>query len=313
LTQYIRWLNEIGTQDQDWAGDKAVVLGELMRAGFAVPRGYCIGASAYRETFAANGLNAKIIAHLSEIEMTDPAQLEQAATEIRGWIENVPLSSEIENEIKAALAALNAPLNAVRVSRVSHDVPNPSASGAQQAYLAVPAAALLDHVRKCWAAPWNSRAIYFRHRKKILPEQVAMAVVVQTTINADAAGVMFTASPMGKNSNEIHIDAIWGLGEAVVAARWRPDHFVVDKASGAVSETSIASKTVMDVAAAEGGVQTVGVPEEKQEVACLSEAQISALAEIGKQVETQFKQLQDIEWCLKDDQVLLLQTRPMLK
>ena len=154
----------------------------------------------------------------------------------------------------------NAPQTAVRVSRVSHDVPNPSASGSQQAYLAVPAAAVLDRVRQCWAAPWTSRAIYFRHRKGIPPEQVAMAVVIQTMINADAAGVMFTASPMGKDSSEIHIDAIWGLGEAVVAARWHPDHFVVEKSSGAVREKIIASKTVMDIAAV-GGVQTVGVPE----------------------------------------------------
>lgn len=310
---YVRWLNEIGNPDQDSVGDKAAVLGELTRAGFSVPRAFCIGASAYRDTFAANGLNAKIIAQLNQIEITDPAQLEQAATEIRGWIENAPLSKEFETEIQAALAELNAPLTAVRVSRINHDVPNPSASGMQQAHLAVPAAAVLDHVRKSWAAPWNSRAIYFRQRKKIPPEQVAMAVVVQTMINADAAGVMFTASPMGKTSDEIHIDAIWGLGEAVVAARWRPDHFTIEKGSSAVREKIIASKTVMDVAAAEGGVQTVGVPEEKQEAACLSDAQITELGSIGKKVETQFKALQDIEWCIKDNQVYLLQTRPMLK
>ena len=78
---YIRWLNEIQTQDQPWAGEKATRLGELVRAGFAAPRGCAIGASAYRDAFAANRLNEKIVARLAQIEMSDPAQLEQATDE----------------------------------------------------------------------------------------------------------------------------------------------------------------------------------------------------------------------------------------
>ncbi len=309
----VRWLDAIGLIDKDWAGEKAAGLGELIRAGFEVPRGFCVGVGAYRAAFAANQLNEKVTAHLKEIDVSDPAQLEQAAAEIRGWIEHLPLSTEIEKEIRATLDALSAPTTAVRASRVIEDVPNPTASGLEQAYLVIPAFLVLEHIRKCWATPWNSRAIYFRHRKKIPPEQVAMAVVVQTMINADAAGVMFTASPMGRNPSEIHIDAIWGLGEAVVAARWRPDHFTVEKASGTVRERNIAIKTVMNVAGAEGGVQTVGVPEEKQEVACMSDAQISVLAEIGKKVEAHFNALQDIEWCSVGDEIFLLQTRMLTK
>lgn len=312
---YTRSLNEISLSDQPWAGEKAARLGELVRAGFAVPSGYAIGAGAYRDTFAANQLNEKIIAHLAAVDFGDPAQLEQATTEIHDWIVHVPIAPEIENEIRAALDALNAPTVAVRVSRASEDVPNPSASGVQQAHLAVPTAGaihespLLDCIRQCWAAPWNSRAIYFRHRKKISPDQVAMAVVLQTMINSDAAGVLFTVSPMNRNPNEIHIDAIWGLGEAVVAARWRPDHFIVDKAAGTVTETSIATKTVMDVANAEGGVQTMSVVEDRQEIACLSDAQVVALAELGKKAEAHFHEPQDIEWCRVGDEIFLLQSR----
>lgn len=308
---YIRWLNEIGNSDQNWAGEKATVLGELAHAGFSIPHGFCIGASAYHDTFIAHGLSAKIKARLDEIEISDPAQLEQAAEEIRKWIAQVPLHSELDIEIQSALAQLTAPLTAVRLSRISHDVPNPSASGSPQAYLGIRSAAVLDHLRQCWTAPWNSRAIYFRHRKKIPFEQVSLAVVVQTMINSDAAGVMFTASPMGKNPGQIHIDGIWGLGEAVIAARWRPDHFVVDKATGAVGEKNIVSKTVMDVAAVEGGVHTVGVSDERQNIACLTDAQVSALAELGKKAEALFRSSQDIEWCLQGNNFYVLQSRPI--
>lgn len=306
---YIRWLAELGMSDLDWAGEKACRLGELTRAGLSIPSACVVGSNAYRDTFHSNQLNEKIEEILKAIDINDPAQLEQATGQIRDWIMNGPISSEIEGEILEALKRLNSPLISVRVSRVSEDVPNPSASGTEQAYLATPVSAAFDRIRKCWAAPWNSRAIYFRHRKKIPPQDVSMAVMLQAMINAEAAGVLFTASPMNRNADELHIDATWGLGEAVVAARWRPDHFVLNKKTGAVIERSIASKTVMDVANMEGGVQTVSVEEDLQSCSCLDDEALAQLAALGKKVEEKFTVPQDIEWCRVGNGIFLLQTR----
>lgn len=307
---FVRWLDEIRQGDKTWAGAKAESLGELIQAGCEVPRGFCITADAYRDAFAENQINEKISARLASIEISDPMALEPAAEEIRSWIETVPMDSGVTQEIEAAMGRLGN-VFAVRASRVVEDVPNPSASGLRQAYLGVPREHVLDYVRKCWATPWTSRAIYFRHRKKIGPEQVAMGVVVQPMIEAEAAGVLFTANPLSGDGNEIHIDATWGLGEAITAARWKPDHFVVEKSSRVIRERAVASKSVMNIVAPEGGLQTLGVPSDKQERASLSDAQIIRLAELGQRVEVHFKGLQDIEWCCVGDKIFLLQTRPL--
>ena len=140
-----------------------------------------------------------------------------------------------------------------------------------------------------------------------------MAVVVQPMIDADAAGVMFTANPLNGASNEIHVEAIWGLGEAVITARRMPDHFIVSKINHTLETRAIATKSVMERVAPEGGLVTIGVPTDKQETACLSDEQVLALAEIGKRVETHFQTPQDIEWCCADGKILLLQTRPLVK
>ena len=310
---YVRRLDEIRITDRAWAGEKAAHLGELIHAGFDVPRGWCITADAYRDTLAANQIDQKVSARLAATEMDDPVDLEQAAEEIRAWIESASIPAAITQELQTALSSLDAEtLYAVRASRVVDDVPNPAASGLQQAYLGVPRDAVLDHVRKCWMIPWNSRAIYFRNRKKIDPSTLTMAVVLQPMLNADAAGVLFTANPL-TGADEIHIDATWGLGEAIIAARWKPDHFVVAKKNHAISERVIVSKGVMEVTAAEGGLQTVGVPAEKQETACLSDDQIAALAALAEQVESHFKSPQDIEWCRVGDKVFLLQTRHLAR
>ncbi len=320
---YLRWLNEIRAGDRAWAGEKAARLGELVNLGLDVPRGFCVTADAYRDTLAAHQVQAKISARLAKTEIDDPVDLENAAEEIRAWIETASIAPAIRQEIQAALDTLDAGAHfAVRASRVIDDVPNPAASGLQQAYLAVTANAVLDHVRQCWASPWNSRAIYYRNRKKIDQNQLTMAVVVQPMLNADAAGVMFTANPLTGAADEIHIDATWGLGEAIIAARWKPDHFVVKKNNPAeerggfnyaIRERMIVTKNVMEIVAPEGGLQRVSVPTDKQEIACLSDAQVIALATYGEKIESHFQSPQDIEWCRVADSISLLQTRPLAK
>lgn len=310
---YVRWLNEIQANDYAWAGEKAARLGELIGAGFDVPRGFCVGADAYRDV-VANPLNTKIAARLAATEIDDPVDLESAAEEIRAWIENAAMPDALIADIQQALGELGQKSFAVRASRVMEDVPNPTASGLQQAFLGVVGVdAILAQIRAGWATPWNSRAIYFRRRKKIGHAQVTMAIVVQPMIHADAAGVLFTANPLTGAVDEIHIDATFGLGEAVIAARWKPDHFVVNKNALVIRERAIPNKAVMDVVSPEGGLQTVSVPANQQNAPSLSDAQARALAEIGKRVEAHFKLTQDIEWCRVGENFWLLQTRSLKK
>jgi pyruvate,water dikinase len=316
---FVRRLEDIRIGDKGWAGDKAACLGELIHAGFDVPPGRVIGPDAYRVTLAENHIDTRITQRLADTEIDDPVELEAAAEEIRSWIERATLGQDLTQEITTAVAELKGAPDtppqtgyAVRVSRLVEDVVNPRASGLAQAYLGVMGEqAILDHVRQGWATLWTSRAIYYRHRKKIDQKQIALAVVLQPMIAAEAAGVMFTGNPMTLATDEILIDATWGLGEAIIAARWKPDHFVLSKAELEIREREIGDKNVMEIVAPEGGLETVIVPPEKQANTSIDDRQIAILAEIGKRVESLFKQAQDIEWCRVKDRMILLQTRPL--
>lgn len=309
---FIKPFNEIQPADIFTVGDKAVALGNLVHAGFDVPPGFCLTADAYRETIA-NPLNDKIAARIASTEIDDPMDLEAATNDIRTWIETASLSAILIDEIQIALKTLPAQFFAVRASRIFEDVPNPAASGLQQAYLGVAGDDVLGAIRTAWATPWNSRAIYFRQRKKIDVQKVTMAVVIQPMINAEASGVMFTANPLTGATDEILIDATWGLGMAVIAARWKPDHFVVAKNDLTIRERAVPEKTVMDVVAVEGGIQSVVVPNAKQNASSLNDEHVVTLASLGKKIETQLGQTQDIEWCRAGDQFWFLQTRPLQK
>jgi pyruvate,water dikinase len=311
--RYVLWLNETNPGDENRVGEKAAVLAELIRLGLEVPLGFCLSSEAYQDILTAHGMMAKISARLDAIDVGDPAQLEQAAEEIRRWICDVPFADDVAQEIQSSLDIMHSKFFAVRSSRTLTEVPDQASSGLHQAHLGVPMRQVLDAIRKCWATPWNSRAIYFRYRKKIGNDRVSIAVIVQTMIHSTAAGVLFTASPSGSRVDEMHIDGIWGLGEAVNAARWKPDHYVLDNATGAIREKSIATKTVMQVVAPHGGLQTIGVPDEKQTMGCLTDAQIMSLATIGKKAQAHFGASQDIGWCSLDDRIFVLQSRALGK
>src|SRR5207245_5811743 len=127
------------------------------------------------------------------------------------------------------------PAVAVRSSATAEDLPGMSFAGQQESYLNVRGAdCVLEAVKSCWASLWTARAIGYRARHGIAPDEVSLAVVVQELVPADAAGVLFTANPLTRVRDRVMINAAWGLGEAIVGGQVTPDTIIIDKASGAI-------------------------------------------------------------------------------
>ena len=126
---------------------------------------------------------------------------------------------------------------AVRSSATAEDLPGASFAGQQDTYLGIEGGdALLDAIRRCWASLWNERAVAYRAANGIDDGSVALAVVVQRMVDARAAGVLFTADPITGRRDTSVIDAIPGLGEALVSGAVVPDHFVADPETGRITE-----------------------------------------------------------------------------
>ena len=66
-------------------------------------------------------------------------------------------------------------------------------------------------------------------------DDVAMAVVVQTMVDARTAGVMFTRSPTTGDRSVMTVEGAWGLGSAVVGGEVTPDRWVIGKITGEIS------------------------------------------------------------------------------
>jgi pyruvate,water dikinase len=157
---------------------------------------------------------------------------------------------------------------------------------------------------------WTARAIGYRARQNISPEGVALAVVVQLLVPAEAAGILFTANPVSGQRDQIVISTSWGLGEAVVGGLVTPDTLTLDKTSGDILIREIAEKLVQTVRV-NGGTEELPVPENLRKIPVLNDQQTADLAALGVEIEGLYEMPMDIEWTLSDGKFAIVQARPI--
>jgi phosphohistidine swiveling domain-containing protein len=305
---FIKQFDELGSSDIDQAGGKGANLGELTRAGIPVPPGFVVTTEAYRAYVGEHQLDDKITALAAAAE--DPAGYDDASAQIRALFSD-ELSDALRTEIAEAYAALAEAPVAVRSSATAEDLPEASFAGQQDTYLNVRGLEdLLVAVRDCWASLWTARAMAYRARQGIDPTSISLAVVVQQMVDAEAAGVMFTANPSNGHRDETVISAAWGLGESVVSGAVNTDNFVVREQDGIVLSSEIADKAVMTVYA-EQRTEERPVPADKRKRIVLSKAEAAELAAYGTRIENHYGAPQDIEWARAYGKFWMLQARPI--
>ncbi|HET9920479.1 MAG TPA: PEP/pyruvate-binding domain-containing protein, partial [Ktedonobacteraceae bacterium] len=309
---FVLFFDEIDSSYLPVVGGKGANLGELTRAGLPVPTGFCVTTRAYVQIAERADLTSLLAALSDE---TRQEHLAEIAGAIRERLLSVSFPPELAAAVRAAYTSLGHGLPvpvAVRSSATAEDLPYASFAGQQDTYLNIVGEdALLDAVRRCWASLWTERAVSYRVNNHIDPYSVSLSVVVQQMIDVAVAGVLFTANPLTGRRRQAVIDASPGLGEAVVSGAVNPDHFVVNTESGEIVERRLGDKRVVIQALPGGGTQRIE-REGQSEQACLTDAQVRELAQLGARVEAHYHAPQDIEWAIDTSGKLwLTQARPI--
>jgi pyruvate,water dikinase len=294
-------------------GGKGASLARMAEAGLPVPPGFQITTHAYRRFVSANCLAEAILSAAAQARADDPATLDRASAQIQSLVAQSTLPDDIAALIRQSYAELGAddPPVAVRSSATAEDLPGMSFAGQQETYLNGRGGDhVLAAVKRCWGSLWTARALGYRARQGIRPEEVSIAVVVQQLVPADVAGILFTANPVTGARDQMMINAAWGLGEAIVGGQVTPDTIIVDKQTGAIESLEIADKDVMTVRLPEGTREEL-VPAEKRRQAALPPAQAAELIRLGVEIEQLYGQPMDIEWAMCDKRIFIVQARPI--
>jgi pyruvate,water dikinase len=199
---------------------------------------------------------------------------------------------------------------AVRSSATAEDSEAASFAGQQETYLHVSGVdEIVERIRDCWCSFFTERALFYRSKKGSLTD-LGMAVVVQRMVEPDVAGVMFTIDPTKNRRDRMVVEAVFGLGEALVSGQLTPDHFVLAR-DGRLKRSRLAAQPYAIRHSPDGGVREVELSAEEGERATLDEEQLARLAEIGIDLEARLGGPQDIEWAIQDGEIFVLQSRPV--
>jgi pyruvate,water dikinase len=199
---------------------------------------------------------------------------------------------------------------AVRSSACAEDSEAASFAGQQETYLHVRGGdQVRARIRDCWASFFSERALFYRAEKGSL-DDLDMAVVVQRMVAADLAGVLFTCDPVRKRRDRMVVEAVLGLGEAVVSGQVTPDHYVLTR-QGEVKKAHVHRQPYAIVAAEAGGVEERPLDADVGGARKVGDDVLAELARIGDDLEERLGTPQDIEWAVQDGRIYVLQARPV--
>jgi len=315
MSAFVLKFNEIDREDIGLVGGKGANLGEMTRAGFPVPNGFCVTAQAYREMVKFNGFDSKIREMLDGVEVKDSDKLQRAADRIMKMVSRADIPDEMAKSIIRHYRSLSSetknPLVAVRSSATAEDLPEASFAGQQSTFLDIKGeAAVIQAVRDAWASLFTARAIFYRETNGFDHFQVALAVPVQLMVASEVSGNMFTINPVNNDKRIIVIEAIWGLGEMIVQGTYTPDHYEVRRQDMTIYAREI-NEQKKELTRKNGVNKEYPLPEWKVGKQKLEDNLIVKLAEIGEKLHSHYRFPQDIEWAMEGGKLYVVQTRPI--
>jgi pyruvate,water dikinase len=292
---------DAGCDDVARAGGKGASLARMAALGLPVPPGFVVTADVLAAALpdAAAQLRALV------------AQGASAASEAQALVRDVAIPDELRSALAEAYAKLGDDVAvAVRSSACAEDSEAASFAGQQETYLHVRGLDdVIDRVRECWASFYSERALFYRAEKGSL-DDVDMAVVVQQMVDAEVAGVMFTVDPVGGRKDRMVVEAVLGLGEAVVSGEVTPDHYVL-KRDGTVRKRQVHVQPYRIVKGPDGGTIEEPLDEAIGGAPKLDDDTLRALAQIGNGLHERTGIPQDIEWAMAGGELFVLQARPV--
>lgn len=286
-------------------GGKARNLALLADAGIGVPPWIVITAAAFDRLVAS-----------STSDETDPDA-------VRTRTQSMALPADFRAEVAGALrgAGLGGSLVAVRSSAVDEDGAEASFAGQFDTVLGVRAEAdgdaLWDAIRRVWASAFSAHAVAYRARHGGAPPR--MAVLIQAMVDAEAAGVAFSADPVHGDPSTAVVSAVYGLGEGLVSGDLDADtyrvRFTGDEAGPVQAQVAEKDRAVR--LRPDGGSRMVEVALDMRARPALTDDEARRIATAARRLADHFGAPQDVEWALPaagdgDERPLcILQTRPI--
>ena len=338
--RYIKFFDEVRSNDVGIVGGKNASLGELLSFGIPVPLGFAVTADAYDYILETNYFRIKneeitlknyikrdidkIAEELKKEDIKSIQKVDKFCADIRYVIEQAKIPDSLADEIIEAYHILVGRIGsestfAIRSSATAEDLPDASFAGQQDTHLNISGETqILEYILKDMASIFTTRATMYRERAGFDHFTVKLSVGVQEIAGGlkgvKSSGVMFTEDPDSGNPNVVVIRGTFGLGELIVQGAEKGDEFIVFKHGPKlqiISRELVKKEQMMIFDTEKGGTITLPVELERQKQFCLSEDNVRVLAEYAIKIREHYALPMDIEWALGNDgKIYIVQARP---
>lgn len=293
-------------------GMKAASLARLASAGFPVPDAFCISADAYRAHAARAGLPS-LLSLLMAVPADAPAiSLTPILQRIRSSVIHTPLDPELVASLRDNYEAISARAVSVRSSITVPDLVTGPLVGRHGTYFTPGFDETLHAITHCWTSLWGDLSWHDRVAAGLANVDVAVAVVVQRLIPAASSGVVFTADPATGDPETVVVESCYGLGEAIVAGKVKPDRFALRRTGLAVVQTDVHPKAVRLLVDEGGRVVQRVVPPDLSHAASITPYEVREIAALALNVEPLVGGPACVEWARSSGSTWLLQARPLV-
>jgi rifampicin phosphotransferase len=299
--------------DASLIGGKARNLACMSRSGLPVPR-WLVLTTVFFEKFMEENIK-KIDSLLSGCSRKNMDSVSDKILSLINITAFTPKQKkEVIDSLSRAFGKDMPDFFSVRSSAVDEDSKRFSFAGQLESFLYVrPDESLFESVRRCFASAYSGRVMAYRISQGLPVSGARPAVIIQEMVFGDVSGVMFTGNPLNNDTDQILINSAYGIGEGIVSGELDADSWVIAEDDSIVRET-IAYKTekITFDSGKGSGSKKVGVPAGLTGSKSISPEQVTELAALGRKVEGIFGNVpQDIEWCMKDGRIHILQSRPV--
>ncbi len=201
----------------------------------------------------------------------------------------------------------------MRSSTNNEDSVRASFAGVYESFLGIRALdELLHAIKKCWCAAWVPLALEYERKMGIEPEPDAMAVLVQSLLPADSAGVLFTADPLTGNPWRFVLESSFGLARDLMTSTGQipVDRFLFEWNTGDIMGRDISTKKNALIPGV-SGIDNIDIPSDQQREPSLSDHIARQIAQVGLQIDRVFDTRVDVEWVVVGESIYVVQVRPI--
>jgi phosphohistidine swiveling domain-containing protein len=292
-----------------FGGGKGYQTYTLSLGGFNVPDWRIVSSESFRLFGDHDALESMIRQRLAGLEIETVREISAELLELLGGIDP---PAEFRTLVETVWQELGPGALAVRSSGLVEDGEVHSFAGQYSSYLNLNTVdAVLEAARACWLSGFSERALFYHVQRRIPAEPFAIACLIQRMVPAEQSGVVFTNNPM-TGETDLVVSAVVGVGEGLVSGELDADTIRVDRETGKPIETIIGDKCKAYVVDANGnGLVERDVDPSLAEKLCISQIELEGIVKTALQIEKKYGKPQDIEWCLKNGELYILQTRPI--